>query len=198
MDYEYGELYQNIVEHYHVQSRATAFVIGRFQPFHDGHKALIERALELSPHVVVFVGSVQESRTEKNPFTYEERRAMIKATFGSLSERITVAPLKDFTRNDPWVSEIKQNLVDLGYDPFYCTFVCCDKDEDTTLSNQILDCFHTVSVEQPRVLNATDIRKQLFVDNISPLLVENISVQTKLIINYLSLKIKEPKLNYFS
>ena len=55
--------------------------VGRFQPFHNGHKAVIEAALEQAKEVVVVVGSSFAARSIRNPFTFEERKAMIEATF---------------------------------------------------------------------------------------------------------------------
>ena len=198
MDYEFGQMYLNVQRDYVSQLSSVAFVIGRFQPFHNGHKALIEEAFKYSEKVVVFVGSVQESRTAKNPFTFEERKAMILSTFGKRSNRLIVVPLIDTTTNELWVEQIKQTIGDLGYSSFYSTFICCNKDEETTKSNEILDCFHTIPVDQPTILNATDIRKQLFEENISPYLIKNISTQTQLILNYLGLKIKANNPQYNS
>src|SRR5277367_4783285 len=53
--------------------------IGRFSPFHNGHAEVLKRALETSNLVLVLVGSSGNARTTKNPFTFEEREAMIRA-----------------------------------------------------------------------------------------------------------------------
>ena len=70
----------------------TGLVLGRFQPLHRGHVHMIEEALELCDKVLVFIGSSQESRKPSNPFTYEEREALLRKVFGN---RILVAPLED-------------------------------------------------------------------------------------------------------
>ena len=46
-----------------------AVLVGRFQPFHAAHLALLHRALAIAPRVVVVVGSAFQARTPKNPFT---------------------------------------------------------------------------------------------------------------------------------
>lgn len=188
MDYEFGELYQNIQPQY-----VTSFVVGRFQPFHNGHKDLIEKALERSVEVIVFIGSVQESRTNKNPYTFEERRAMILNVF---PERVKVVPLKDSPTNEQWIETIKQTLVDMNCNLSTVKFVCCNKDAATEYSNALLSDFDTEVIQQPVTLNATDIRKQLFEENIPPLELVNVPIQVRVILNYLSLKIKSATLKY--
>ena len=55
--------------------------VGRFQPFHNGHKAVIDAALQQAKEVVVVVGSSFAARNIRNPFTFAERKAMIEAVF---------------------------------------------------------------------------------------------------------------------
>ncbi len=66
--------------------------VGRFQPFHNGHRMVIDKALELCEKVGVFIGSSQESGTNKNPFSYELRKEIIKRIYG---ESVYVYPLPD-------------------------------------------------------------------------------------------------------
>ena len=51
--------------------------IGRFQPFHLGHKAVIQQALTLADEVIVCVGSSGKPRSTKNPWSFDERSVMI-------------------------------------------------------------------------------------------------------------------------
>ncbi len=80
--------------------------IGRFQPFHLGHKAVLEKILEEVEEVVVVVGSAQESHTPQNPFTAGERLDMIYGALGDLRSRSYVLPLQDVARNAIWVSHV--------------------------------------------------------------------------------------------
>jgi len=47
----------------------VAVLIGRFQPFHNGHATLLQLALETAEEVVVILGSSFHARSTKNPFT---------------------------------------------------------------------------------------------------------------------------------
>ena len=173
----------------------VAFVIGRFQPFHNGHKALIDEALKTAEHVIVFVGSVQESRTKKNPYTYGERRAMLLSEY---KQKITVSPLPDAVNDKLWVDNIKKQFVDLGYQSSNAIFVCCNKDDATTISNDLLIDFEKHIVDQPSILNATDIRRQIYEEGFNPLHLATVPVQTRLIISYLNLTLKPVNLIYKS
>lgn len=61
--------------------RDALVFIGRFSPFHNGHKAVIDAALKQAKEVVVVVGSSFAARSIRNPFTFEERKAMIEACY---------------------------------------------------------------------------------------------------------------------
>ena len=50
--------------------------IGRFQPFHKGHLAVIEAGLEQADQLIVLCGSAHQARSVRNPWTVAEREAM--------------------------------------------------------------------------------------------------------------------------
>lgn len=54
--------------------------IGRFQPVHNGHVEILKNAARLAKRVVVVVGSAERPRTYKNPWFFNERKAMIHNT----------------------------------------------------------------------------------------------------------------------
>jgi nicotinamide-nucleotide adenylyltransferase len=57
-----------------------ALFVGRFQPFHMGHLKVIKWILKKYDKIVIIIGSSQDAITEKNPFTFEERKKMIQKT----------------------------------------------------------------------------------------------------------------------
>ena len=46
--------------------------VGRFQPFHNGHKWLIEQRLKLGKNVCIAVMDIHESEPEKNTYKTED------------------------------------------------------------------------------------------------------------------------------
>jgi len=83
--------------------------IGRFQPYHLGHQAVLEKIAEEVEEILIVIGSAQESHTPENPFTGGERMDMIYAALGesNLRERSIVTPLQDIQRNSVWVSHLQ-------------------------------------------------------------------------------------------
>ena len=87
----------------------TAILIGRFEPVHTGHLALLTRALEEAGKVIIIVGSAFQARSPKNPFTWEERAEML---LGSLPEsnrsRVDVVPVRDYYDEARWVQAVQK------------------------------------------------------------------------------------------
>jgi len=56
--------------------KPTVLLLGRWQPWHDGHLALFERALAKTGQVVIQVRDVKDSSgghgQDDNPFSYDE------------------------------------------------------------------------------------------------------------------------------
>lgn len=61
-----------------------AVYIGRFQPFHEGHRSVVERYLARFDSLVIAVGSTDKSREQKNPLNFEERKRLIRSCYPDL------------------------------------------------------------------------------------------------------------------
>jgi len=81
--------------------------IGRFQPYHLGHQAVLQKISEEVDEIVIVIGSAQESHTPENPFTAGERIDMIYAALEDLRSRCYVIPLQDVKRNAIWVGHVR-------------------------------------------------------------------------------------------
>ena len=92
----------------------AAVCVGRFQIFHNGHLALLRRSLEPSAVCIVVIGSAFQARTPKNPFTWEERAAMIRAALPEADrERVRFLPVRDYYDTPRWVAAVRQGVADL-------------------------------------------------------------------------------------
>ena len=80
-------------------------VLGRFQPFHKGHEYLLNRAFEFAKEgeVVIAVGSASKGWESNNPWTFDERKAMIESWLTANNKAATIIGIDDI--NDPprWV-----------------------------------------------------------------------------------------------
>lgn len=89
--------------------QVRVLTVGRFQPLHLGHMAMLKQAAELG-EVVVVVGSAEKSRTEENPFSCRERLEMLKAAIpeaGLDPARFTLVPVEDVHSNEMWVARVE-------------------------------------------------------------------------------------------
>jgi len=76
---------------YNAHKRFAMF-IGRWQPFHNGHKYLIDGALSKGEYVCVAIRNTEIS--EKNPYTVEQRIEMIKRVYQNAVEIIVIPDIK--------------------------------------------------------------------------------------------------------
>ncbi len=66
------------------------FMVGRMQPIHKGHEQLIDLGLSLCDRFVILLGNAETSRTKNNPFTFEERKTLIKEIYG---DKVEIYPI---------------------------------------------------------------------------------------------------------
>lgn len=86
----------------------TAILIGRFEPVHNGHLALLRHALANARQVIVIMGSAWQARSPKNPFTWGEREGMLRAALPeSERARLTVLPVRDYYNEARWVAAVR-------------------------------------------------------------------------------------------
>ena len=69
-----------------------ALFIGRWQPFHNGHKFLIDDALAKGENVCIAIRNTEISG--KNPYTVEQRTEMIRRVYGRDVEIIAIPDIK--------------------------------------------------------------------------------------------------------
>jgi len=88
-----------------------ALFVGRFQPFHKGHLAVLRKLLREYPEVIVVIGSAESAMTAENPFTAGERIEMIRACFSPEQlGRLILVPLRDINNHDRWVSHVRSHV----------------------------------------------------------------------------------------
>ena len=87
----------------------TALYIGRFEPPHAGHMALLQRALDSAPQAIVVMGSAWQVRSPKNPFTWPEREAMLRAALSANDNaRLQVLAVRDYYNEAFWVQAVRR------------------------------------------------------------------------------------------
>ncbi len=91
-----------------------ALFIGRWQPFHNGHKYLIDEALANGENVCVAIRDTEISNS--NPFTAGQRFEMIRRVYGEKVEVIVIPDIKSINigRNVGYDINIMEPPADIG------------------------------------------------------------------------------------
>lgn len=142
---------------------SAAVLIGRFQPFHNIHKELVEHALEIADKVIILVGSSHAAPTPKNPFTFEERKKLIfNSTDSPLGQRVFVEPIRDyFYSDDMWLAQVQSTVTDYIADGETVALMGTYKDSSSHYLN-LFPQWELVHTKTKNDLDATMIRETLF------------------------------------
>jgi len=125
----------------------------------------MKRALERGQRLVVLIGSANQPRTIKNPFTVAERKEMIMASLPeTVHERVIILPLQDKTYNDQqWALQVQEIVAAVTYDGVDSNVAIMGHSKDET--SYYLDMFpqwSLIDVSNIKDIHATDIRDAYF------------------------------------
>lgn len=146
-------------------------VCGRFGHIHNAHVSLIESSIKLCQKTLVLVGSAQESKTLRNPFTIETRICAIKSMFPDYSEdTLMIRGINDLTNEydvtAKWGKYVKSQ-VELHCGRF-ADLMVYGNDELRGKWFDLEDIANTAELVMPRNTNpisATMVRGYLILDN---------------------------------
>jgi bifunctional NMN adenylyltransferase/nudix hydrolase len=152
--------------------------IGRFQPLHIGHEHVVRQALQSVKHLIVLVGSANVARDPRNPFTFEERKAMFRSSFAyeMAEERLIVESLDDHLYSDTaWVTEVQRRVNaivlevgnshghgDQGLGDFSIALTGYGKDASCYYLNLFPEWANIQIDSQYGTFSSTDIRQRFF------------------------------------
>lgn len=146
-----------------------AVFIGRFQPFHNAHKATIDVALEKAEKLIIIVGSAGKPRDIENPFTYNERVQMIRDSLTpEQNERIIIDYTYDTMYSDSqWVSRVSKIVDDITSNDVNPTIklIGHEKDESSFYIRMFPQWGKPIELDKFEELSASDIRELLFKEN---------------------------------
>jgi bifunctional NMN adenylyltransferase/nudix hydrolase len=153
----------------------TLVFVGRMQPFHKGHKAVIDKALEHAFEVVIVLGSAKQPRTIRNPFTTRERAQMISAVYPKevTAKSIKIVEVMDYPYDDnAWVSAVQtavNSVKTVWKKNLGVGLIGHSKDHSSYYLNIFPDWRNHVEVENIDGINATDIRNHVLSGKWEPL-----------------------------
>lgn len=143
--------------------------IGRLQPCHIGHTTVINKALSLADKVVLLLGTNErDGRTLRNPWTFEERKAMISKVYEG-NDKLVILPAYDQGNDGLWVKHVQDTVNEVYGKIDLLTneqapklgLIGCNKDH-TSYYLELFPNWYSEAVEFVNPLNATDIRAMLF------------------------------------
>ena len=89
--------------------KPTVLLLGRWQPWHDGHLALFERALSKTGQVVIQVRDVKDSSggdgQDDNPFSYDEISSDIEEKLSTYGYKL----------NEDFIIQFVPNITNITY-----------------------------------------------------------------------------------
>jgi len=133
-----------------------AVFITRAQPIHNGHESILQKANTIAKKTLVLVGSANASPSPRNPFTYEERKHMIKM----VSSKVIVEPLNDYVyEENQWLTDVQE--VVSSYSTKKVCIIGYSKD-DSSYYLKHFPQWDFVDVEYFEVIDATHIRELMF------------------------------------
>jgi bifunctional NMN adenylyltransferase/nudix hydrolase len=146
-------------------------LIGRFEPFHNGHLSIVRRALKSCDRLIVLIGSAQSARSIRNPFSSTEREVMLRAAIGNDADRVVIRHIVDHLYNDgAWQADVQQQVAEVvGSSGKVLAdtrigFIGHEKDN----SSWYLHAFpqwDLIDVPLATSLSATELREHLFAEN---------------------------------
>jgi bifunctional NMN adenylyltransferase/nudix hydrolase len=97
-----------------------AVYVGRFNPIHLGHEAVIAKMLEQfgTENSLLILGSSTADFSERHFFSFKERTDFIKTIFPELP----IVGLPDFPTDQQWLFELDKILLAKNFDPAEVAF----------------------------------------------------------------------------
>lgn len=142
--------------------------IGRFQPFHNAHQEVLEKAIKIADKVIVIIGSADQPRDFKNPFTFDERRTMVfdgvfDANRSANWDSLIICPNVDTVYDDDaWVLRVQKIVEEHTKPNDRIAIVGAKKDAETERYLAMFPQWEYHGLPLMEILSATDIRDLYF------------------------------------
>ena len=140
--------------------------IGRFQPVHNAHVKMLEKAGHLANKVITIFGSSKLPRSFKNPWIDRERGAMLEEVIKPLAEKTGAEYVYEFNpntiyNNDAWAIRI-QRLVAKHTNEGDKVAMIGHKKDKTSFYLDMFPQWQLIEEKQIEPLSATQIRDVYF------------------------------------
>lgn len=161
-----------------VKKYNIAVFILRGQPVHNAHIEIFKQAAELAENVVIIIGSANQPRTFKNPFSTQERSNLVRESFMNelpselaKNTRLHIRTNIDTMYNDSaWVTRIQEIVKDVSDTMNAPTIAMIGHEKDSTsFYLKMFPQWDRVEIGNiHNQLNASDIRSLYFKPDYNP------------------------------
>lgn len=154
--------------------------IWRFQPFHNGHKSIVDTMLEDNEKNLILIGVSWIKSPETDPYTYEKRLKFILETYQDI-HNLDIAPLIDMDSDERWA----QQMLAICYvqKASHIKLYCWDESEDSVVQviNKYIHLLNwkkleIIEIDRNKIpVSGTQVRheiKEAWVDSIEKLVPE--------------------------
>jgi len=139
-----------------------AVVIGRFQPFHLGHLALLQHALGVAPRALLVIGSAGGPRLVKNPFRAAERIQAIRDSLTAEQRaRVSFATVRDYYDEPRWAGAVKAAVARESAGPV--ALVGFRKDDSSSYLGLFPE-WRELALPRQTPIDGTELRRLYFAD----------------------------------
>ncbi|AWN23869.1 ADP-ribose pyrophosphatase [Deinococcus irradiatisoli] len=151
------------------RKRTFGVYIGRFEPPHAAHLAVMEEALAQVQKLIVVIGSARAARNTKNPFTAEERQQVMLDLLreaGIKASRVLFVHVRDYYYNESlWLSEVQRGVAAHTHGSSDVALIGHLKDESSYYLRSF-PAWEFLPTHVVSPLSATEVRRAYFEDDL--------------------------------
>ena len=133
------------------QKRKYGIILGRFQPFHNGHNSIVQDIILDNLEPIIIIGSTN-IKNNKNPLSFKERKELIKEIY----PKVIIIPSKDYNSWDEWFDNLIKELYNVGIEPNECVLYAHNKKED--YSNFSYNNKHYINEHYTKIFKENNIQ----------------------------------------
>ena len=146
-----------------IQATDVIVYIGRFEPFHLAHLETVNIALSHAAKLIMVIGSAQDERSIKNPFSASERQAMVMASLlPDQRKRVEFLPIIDLYNDVKWVAAVKAGIDALTQPSDRIALIGHFKDDSSYYLRMFQDWQLIELKSLKQAISATPIRERFF------------------------------------
>lgn len=144
----------------YVTDDKVALGVVRIEPLHNGHTRMINKMIQDYDVVIIGVGSASSPVSKKNPWTFEQRKTMLKQVYGT---RIKILPIEDIgaeANSNSWCDHVL-NKIDQVNLPAPTDYFTGSEADSIWYRGRFGDNIHIIERTESDFISGTEIRKYL-------------------------------------